>query len=384
MTCPHCKESARFVGYRPKTFVSLLDEIRLDRGYYHCDHCGHGHFPWDKLLRLSPQRLTPAAQEVVSLLSVQDSFCKVAERTLYKAAGLRLSESSIQRTTETAGETLGKALVAKQVFGPQRQWEWHRDANGKTCAYVGTDATGILMQGEGGSKAEGHMVNVGMVFNPQPRRDGEKALAMPCDGVRYLAGHTLDELGLLLRRQAWHVGMDAAEQWIALTDGGQGLENFIDVNFPRAVKILDFQHPVGYLSNVACALAAKKQEAEALLATWCHTLKHEGGEKMLAILEDLDASELMTEEARPVYEKARTYFRNHVKRMNYPEYLRNGWQIATGAVESACKTVINQRLCMGGMRWGSFGSDALSHLRALCRSDEDQWDGFWAIANLAA
>jgi hypothetical protein len=49
-------------------------------------------------------------------------------------------------------------------------------------------------------------------------------------------------------------------------------------------------------------------------------------------------------------------------------------------VESACKTVVNQRLCLGGMRWGEEGSDAVAHLRALYRSDPDQWDGYWSNA----
>ena len=71
---------------------------------------------------------------------------------------------------------------------------------------------------------------------------------------------------------------------------------------------------------------------------------------------------------------------NNVDRMDYGRYLKNGWQIASGAVESACKTVINQRLCLGGMRWSEAGSDAVAHLRALYRSDADQWDEFWAVA----
>jgi hypothetical protein len=63
-----------------------------------------------------------------------------------------------------------------------------------------------------------------------------------------------------------------------------------------------------------------------------------------------------------------------------PTYLKRGWQIASGAIESACKRVVNQRLCMGGMRWGELGSDAVAHLRALYESDADQWDAFWAMA----
>ena len=29
--------------------------------------------------------------------------------------------------------------------------------------------------------------------------------------------------------------MDRAEKWVALTDGGNGLYEFMEVNFPRAV-----------------------------------------------------------------------------------------------------------------------------------------------------
>jgi len=377
------------VNYRPKTFTSLVGDIRLERAYYHCASCGEGCFLWDKLLRMSPQRLTPAAQEVVALLGIKESFGNVADRTLQKTTGLRLSESTVERVTESAGEALGRALEAGQVFGAcgaSAKWDWHKDAEGQTCAYVSVDATGVLMQGPDGAKADGRMVNVGMIFNPQPRRpeDQSESMSMPCDGVRYLAGlHSLEELGPQLRRQGGQVGMNEADRWIALTDAGSGLERFIKVQFPRAVCILDFQHPVGYLTPLANALRDAAKEREALLATWCHTLKHEGGATMLTILESLEGTG-SNAAFREAYDKARTYFRNQVDRMNCPEYLRKGWQIGSGGVESACKTVINQRLCMGGMRWGEFGSDNVAHLRALARSDPDQWDGFWAVFNMAA
>src|SRR5262245_37291380 len=169
MTCPHCEESARFVGYRSKDVVSLLGELRLKRGYYHCQFCGQGHVPWDSLLRLSPQRLTPAAQEVTTLTGILESFGEAADRTLAKLCGLRLSESTVQRTTEAAGEQLGERLQQGEVFGSKQTWDWHPDNSERTCAYVSVDATGILMQGESpGSEADGRMVYVGMVFNPRP------------------------------------------------------------------------------------------------------------------------------------------------------------------------------------------------------------------------
>ena len=220
------------------------------------------------------------------------------------------------------------------------------------------------------------MVSVGMVFNPQPRKMKNDAVCMPCDGVRYLSGlYTLEELGLQMRRQAAQVGMDDAQQWISLTDAGSGLEHFMDVNFPLAVQIVDFRHAAEYAHDFA-KLYASGEEVEKLAAAWCHTLKHEGGAALLAIFQGLDRAK-MKPSACEEHDKVLTYFGNHHKRMDYPTYLRKGWQIGSGAIESACKTVVNQRLNMGGMRWGEMGGDAVSHLRALHRSDADQWDAFW-------
>ena len=46
-----------------------------------------------------------------------------------------------------------------------------------------------------------------------------------------------------LRRQAGQVGLDSAARWVALSDGGSGLEDFRQDNFGRVdAVILDFWH----------------------------------------------------------------------------------------------------------------------------------------------
>src|SRR4051812_39541777 len=243
MSCPHCGDAARCVGWRDKQFTCLLGLVKLQRHYYHCPGCSKGHYPWDAMLRTLGQRLTPAAREVVCLTGIQDSFGKAAGRTLHKLTAIRLSESTVERTTESAGSLLKDKQEAGLSLGSGEHYQWNRDAQNVSCAYVSLDLTGILMQGEKACKVDGRMVTVAMIYNPQPRAQDEEALSKPCDGVRYFAGfYELKELGLQMRRQAGQVGMNNAEQWIALTDGGAGLERFIDVNFPRAQKILDFFH----------------------------------------------------------------------------------------------------------------------------------------------
>jgi hypothetical protein len=379
MTCAHCGDVARCVNVRRKGITCLLGFVQLERHYYHCQTCGRGHYPWDAVLGTADQRLTPGAREVVTLTGIQQSFGKAADRTLHKLTGIRLSESTVERTTEAAGTFLKEQQEQGALFGDGQRYLWHRDAEGVRCAYVSLDLTGILMQGEGGAKSDGRMVTVGMIFNPQPRRGGDEALSKPCDGVRYFAGlYDLEELGLQMRRQAGQVGMNDAEQWIALTDGGAGLEPFIDVNFPRAEKILDFHHAAEHLSAFAKRFRPGKG-SRPLLDAWCHSLKHAGGKQVIRMLQRLPRQK-MAPEVQEDYDRLLNYLRNNEHRMDYPRYLKRGWQIASGAVESACKRVVNQRLCMGGMRWGERGSDAVAHLRALYESDPDQWDAFWANA----
>lgn len=313
------------------------------------------------------------------MAGIQESFGKAAGWTLRKLAGISLSESTVERTTEATGKRLGEQLQCGTLFGDAERYQWHQDATGQTCAYLSLDATGILMQGEEGAKADGRMVNVGMIYNPQPRQPEDEALSKPCDGVRYLAGlYTLEDLGQQMRRQGAQVGMDTADVWIALTDGGNGLEDFIDVYFPRAVKILDFHHVTGHLADFAKVFRPGPQ-AERLVSAWCHILKHAGGAQMIKVIERLDRKK-MPAETQAEQDKLLNYLRNNVGRMDYPIYLKKGWQIGSGAIESACKTVVNQRLGLGGMRWGETGSDAVAHLRALYRSDADQWEAFWAMA----
>lgn len=379
MTCPHCGDVARCVGWRGKGVTCLLGLVHLERHYYHCKTCGKGHYPWDELLRTTDHRLTPGAREVVCLTGIQESFGKAADRTLHKLTGIRLSESTVERTTESAGTFLQEQQASGVLLGKAEPYAWNRDAEGTRCAYVSLDLTGILMQGEGASKVDGRMVTVAMIYNPQPRTRDDEALSKPCDGARYFAGfYALEELGLQMRRQAGQVGMNDAQQWIALTDGGAGLEHFIDVNFPRAEKILDFHHAAEHLSAFAKRFRPGKGSGP-LLDAWCHALKHAGGKQVIRMLERLPRK-TMAAEVQEDYDRLLNYLRNNEHRMDYPRYLKHGWQIGSGAIESACKRVINQRLCMGGMRWGEAGSDAVAHLRALYQSDPNQWDAFWAIA----
>ena len=379
MICHNCRDVASFHEHRQKTFTTLLGDVRVEvRPYYHCSHCHCGHFPGDANLGLTDRRMTLGAEEVVTLAGTLDSFGVAAKKILPKMAGIRFSESTVERITEGNGERLGQLWEQGKTLGPARDWDWNRDANGHRVAYLSVDATGVGQQGPKGAKAEGKMVNVGMIYNPQEFDPKSPRDAQPIEQVRYLGGLIdLETLGAQLRRQAGQIGMDRADQWIGLSDGGQGIETFFKVNFPRATLILDFYHAAGHLGDLAKAWSDETTSASSLLDTWRHQMKTEGGSAVLKTLEGLDRSG-RSPEALEEYRLVTQYVRKNAYRMDYPAYQAKGWQIGSGSMESGCKTVICERLCGGGMRWGVDGADSVSHLRALFQSEPSQWEAFWS------
>lgn len=367
--------------------MTLIGRLVLQRHYYHCAACGRGFCPWDALLHLQAPALSPAAEEVTCLAGVQAPFAEASRKTLVRMAGLRLSESTVERTTEAAGQRLAAAHQAGQTFGPAQPWAWHKDADGQTVAYVSVDATGVGQQGPGGVTADGRMVNVAVLYNPVPpeRAQWANPAAARCPDwqARYLAG--LEDRGALgseLRRQGAQVGMDHAQRWIGLSDGGAGLEDFLRSNFPRVeAVILDFYHAAEHLGNLAKAWhPGDAAAAAALQEQWCHQLKHEGGPVLVQTLRSLPLTG-RSRTARQVHAAEVNYFANQVHRMDYPQYRAKGWQIGSGPVESACKRVVGQRLKGAGMRWGEDGANAVSHLRALFLSEAGQWEAFWNYEN---
>ena len=378
MSCPHCDQTAQFHSHRSHTPSSLVGPVHYARAYYLCRRCGKGLFPFDQQAGLSQRNQTPGLERVAALAgTVADSFDKGAG-LLHEMAGVRLSESTVERTSEDAGWRLAEQLRAGQTFGPKVDWPWHKDYFGRTCAYVEVDATGVPQQGEGGQAAEGRMAYVGTVCNPTPEWPWPDEKRTPME-ARYVCGlYPLAEVGPLLRKQAAQVGMDRVDCWLGLCDGGNGLEDRLEENFPLVrVVILDFYHPAEKLTGLARLLhpGDEPRALEQALA-WSRLLKEEGGALLAAVLREKDWPPGRADLADAVDDVA-GYLQRNAHRAEYPEYLAQGWQIGSGVVESACKTVVGQRLKLAGMRWGEDGADALCHLRALYRGEKGQWQAFW-------
>ena len=123
-----CGGSGKYLNDRRKTLVCLFGDLRVTSPYYHCPTCHEGQKPWEQKLRIGTRRVTAAAAEAISLAGLLTSFGRAQRETLTKLTGIRISESTVQRVTEDAGEALAQSLATKHTFGPDKSWKWQRDA----------------------------------------------------------------------------------------------------------------------------------------------------------------------------------------------------------------------------------------------------------------
>jgi len=361
--------------------------VIYERAYYHCPGCRTGCFPTDSEFGLK-QKQTVAVQELISLAGVLEPFAETGETLLPRMSGLHVSASTVRRTTETVGADVAQRRAAGEVFGEGALWEWQRDRQGQRVAYVGLDATGVLQQGPGGRKAEGRMPWVAAVFNPWPpsrkwsrKRRNKQRRQHTLRQVRYVSGlMSLPEIGGQLRRECQAVGLSGADVVVGLTDGGNGLEDcLLDAvaGFcPRILFILDFYHVTEHLREFAKLWIADDEVRREQVRTWCRTLKRAGGAVLVQELSGIELSQV-TPSVRESHRQLLGYLRNNLHRMDYPNYLARGWQIGSGIIEAACKTVVGRRLKCSGMRWSEQPTTWMCQLRALYRSSPNLWADYW-------
>ncbi len=63
--------------------------------------------------------------------------------------------------------------------------------------------------------------------------------------------------------------------------------------------------------------------------------------------------------------------------LDYPTALSNGWPIATGVIEGACRHLVKDRMDITGARWGLAGAEAILTLRALISNGD--FDQYWTF-----
>src|SRR5204862_127505 len=213
VTCADCGYAAKFHSYQQRRVLTVHGEVEVRRAYYYCGRCRQSFLPYDEALGLT-DAISPGLLPLVCLAGTLEPFADAADDVLKRFAGVRLSASTVLRCTEAAGERLrAQQKEGRMVKPTQAEPKWTAArAAGQPVAYVGLDAFSVPMQGVQASKAEHRMLYTALLYTPEKEH------------TRYLVDFELDALAEQVRAQARALGIAQVSDLIAVTDGGNGLE----------------------------------------------------------------------------------------------------------------------------------------------------------------
>jgi hypothetical protein len=162
---------------------------------------------------------------------------------------------------------------------------------------------------------------------------------------------------------------------LALTDGERALQIRVDQKL-NVTLILDLIHVLEKLWKAAyCFHAEGSLEADLwVIDRTLRILFGEVGQVVKGIRQSVTKRGLSGPKRKTLNAVANYLYRNRA-RMRYHEYLANGWPIASGPVEGACKNLIKDRMERSGMRWTEQMAEAIVQLRAIYLSGD--FDAYW-------
>jgi hypothetical protein len=373
-------------------------------------------FPRDGVLSLPPCGYSWGLQRLAEMFARSGSYEQAHEFVL-AATGVSIGKRQLEQITVCAAadaERFGQDRPGRE--GPARTGEqdW--------CLplAISADGKGVAMRPEArrrrarapeqrvrtfakrrgtGEKGHKRMAGTGCVFDVAPPGDAGPARTAEqvmcrepgsapgapravnrwyaCDitaGRDVTIGKIFDEAE---RRDPGH-----RRTWIALVDGDIHQIGLIqDQAAARGITLailVDFIHVLEYLWKAAwCFHPPRDPAMEAWVTEQGQAILDGRVTEVITRISQLTAGHPPRpgSEHAKIIRKTLHYLRAKQPYLDYPRALANGWPIATGVIEGACRHLVQDRMGITGARWGLPGAQAILWMRAIHASGD--LDAYW-------
>ena len=280
--------------------------------------------------------------------------------------GAAVGAATAARLTEAAGA----AWVAEQTAEAEAlAARAPRPPAGPPVQQLSAD--GAMVPLVGGEWAEVKTLAVGTVA---AARGADGAPVVRTTAVSYfsrMAEHR--EFGRLALVETHARGTERAGTVVAVNDGAEWLQGFVDLHRPDAVRVLDFPHALEHLNLAAQAVLGPGAAAAAWSAAQARELKSGDPDAVLAALRALPAERAPDPAAAAAARDGTlAYPSKRRDQIAYARFRRCGFPIGSGMVESGHKTVVEARLKGAGRRWAPASVNPMAALRTVVCND--RWD----------
>lgn len=304
-------------------------------------------------------------QELICLMGQSQVF-EDGENLFYEMMGISMGAKQIQRVCEYYGEQIeeennqaidsGASLPEKNTVGDKQ--------------YVMVDGSMILTREKGWRE-----IKVGRIFSESD------CISVQANRKEITQSEYICHLGEheeFLRKMEWRVEAYVGQK-ICVADGAKWIWNWVEGTYPEMIQILDFYHAVEKLGHYARYQIEDEKERKRWLSKQKKALRKN---KVNKIIEFLEIESGKTPEAEKARLDVIRYYKSNQKRMQYKSYLEAGYLIGSGAIESAHRNIVQQRLKLSGQRWSEKGAQQIVNLRANHKSN--RWEEVISLIRKAA
>lgn len=366
-----------------RRYLSIFGLIRFHRPYFYAPSIGST-IPLDAELDLPQDQYSDLLREMSESLAVEVPYAKTAS-FFKRFFSLSLSSRVLSKMIETdAGDVVAfyeeKAAPCVIEEGPLLVLQ----ADGKGVPLVGNEqgklqkkeaivtslytssrrfrsAEEVVASFYGGGTKSQKEAKTGTSTQVRPQ---QKQLWATLEGKDTALDRLRDQV---LKRQEGPI-----ESELALCDGDPALQTRIEARFPSFELILDFVHVSQYLWKAAEVLFDELSRRQSWVEEQALELLRSECELVIAALEKEAARRGSWR--RQKLSQVAGYFRRNIARMDYGRYLSEGWPIASGVIEGACRHLVKDRCEGTGMRWTKSGAEALLGLRSV--SVNADWEDY--------
>lgn len=313
---------------------------------------------------------------------IEDSFARAGKR-FEEHYGFRLSTSTVDRVTKASALRAEAYLEAKLRGDKERCEQTLEKQVLNEPMLVELDGceirTGIFVPVEKDLQDEGHEKEKIIRW-----RDVRVGLARPMSSESKLYVAQMEQYPKVISQLfsvATALGLREETDVVAVADGGHGLREGLDSQFPNMQFILDKPHLKKHLFETAVALDFTQEEQRKWVHSKLEAISQGHVQDILVELETQNASQPNDRLRRFI-----SYLRRFEDAVDYDRFKALGYPIGSGEVESAHKSVPQKRLKLPGATWHPDSINPMASLRVLRANG--WWEDYCAhrisAANIAA
>lgn len=317
-----------------------------------------------------PFKITPKMMIAIAKEAIRSTSYESAAQIIQEHYRVKIGTANVRFVTDYVGSVVyeddkARANAAREAHAVRiDKRKKHRRSNDVLYLEMDGAMVNTRVQTEDSSWKE---CKIGLAFHSSDIR----AYRTDCGEIRrqilqkrivgYIGNYNIFKYHLLAIARDYNY--QYCSKIVVISDGASWIKKIVGELFPDAIHILDLCHVKEHVGNFGKWLIKDEQESHQWISRICALIEDGEISQVLEILKPYKDAKC-PENVLNLY----TYIENHRTSMDYGTYKKANYFLGSGAIESANKYTMQNRMKLQGMRWNVAPAQRVLSLKARLES----------------